>query len=129
MSEEGSCESLGRLDMPTNDAAPSLAHLVHSSDKTGVGRFPPCAQFLASTSRMISPSEPPWSLAPLAADAELVCSQFQQGARKKRLVWFGLVCLERDTFRNKNMEIVEDFEEKKVTTTTVNPGNRQGFCV
>ena len=35
---------------------------------------------------------------------------------------------ERDTFRNKIMEIVEDFDEK-VTTTTVNPGNRRGFCV
>ena len=34
----------------------------------------------------------------------------------------------RDTFRNKIMEIVDDFEEK-VTTTTVNPGNRPGFCV
>ena len=35
---------------------------------------------------------------------------------------------ERDTFRNKIMEIVEDFDEK-VTTTTVNLGNRRGFCV
>ena len=35
---------------------------------------------------------------------------------------------ERDTFRNKIMEIVDDFDEKN-TTTTVNPGNRQGFCV
>ena len=35
---------------------------------------------------------------------------------------------ERDTFRNKIMEIVEDLT-KKVTTTTVNPGNRRGFCV
>ena len=36
--------------------------------------------------------------------------------------------LERDTFRNKIMEIVEDFDEK-VTYTTANPGNRRGFCV
>ena len=36
---------------------------------------------------------------------------------------------ERDTFRNKIMEIVEDLTKKKVTTTTVNPGNRRGFCV
>ena len=35
---------------------------------------------------------------------------------------------ERDTFRNKIMEIVKDFD-KKVTTTTVNPGNRRGFWV
>ena len=35
---------------------------------------------------------------------------------------------ERDTFRNTIMEIVQDFDEK-VTTTTVNPGNRRGFCV
>ena len=36
--------------------------------------------------------------------------------------------LERDTFRNQIMEIVKDFDEK-VTTTTVNPGNRRRFCV
>ena len=35
---------------------------------------------------------------------------------------------ERNTFRNKIMEIVEVLT-KKVTTTTVNPGNRRGFCV
>ena len=35
---------------------------------------------------------------------------------------------ERDTFRNTIMEIVKDFVEKN-TTTTVNPGNRRGFCV
>ena len=35
----------------------------------------------------------------------------------KRVVHF---LRERDTFRNKIMEIVEDFDEKKVTTTTVN---------
>ena len=34
---------------------------------------------------------------------------------------------ERDTFRNKIMEIVEKILTKKVTTTTVNPGNRRGF--
>ena len=45
--------------------------------------------------------------------------------RPKRVVDFPV---ERDTFRNKIMEIVEDFDEK-VTTTTVNPGNRRGFCV
>ena len=44
----------------------------------------------------------------------------------KRVVDFHL---ERDTFRNKIMEIVEDFDEKKVTTTTVKNGNRRGFCV
>ena len=38
----------------------------------------------------------------------------------KRVVEF---LLERDTFRNKIMEIVDDFDEK-VTTTTVNPGRR-----
>ena len=43
----------------------------------------------------------------------------------KRVVDFPL---ERDTFRNKIMEIVKDFDEI-VTTTTVNPGNRRGFCV
>ena len=43
----------------------------------------------------------------------------------KRVVDFPL---EKDTFRKKIMEIVEDFDEK-VTTTTVNPGNRRGFCV
>ena len=43
----------------------------------------------------------------------------------KRVVDFPL---ERDTFRNKIMEIVEDFDEK-VTTTTVNLGSRRGFCV
>ena len=36
--------------------------------------------------------------------------------------------LERDTFRNKIMEIVEDFAEK-VTTTTANHGTRRGFCM
>ena len=35
---------------------------------------------------------------------------------------------ERDTFRNKIMEFVDDLDEK-VTTTTVNHGNRRGFCV
>ena len=44
----------------------------------------------------------------------------------KRVVDFHL---ERDTFRNKLMDIAEDFYEKKVTTTTANPGNRRGFCV
>ena len=44
----------------------------------------------------------------------------------KRVVYFPR---ERDTFRNKIMEIVEDFDEQKVTTTTVNTGNRRGFCV
>ena len=43
----------------------------------------------------------------------------------KRFVDFPM---ERDTFRNKTMEIVKDFDEK-VTTTTVNPGNRREFCV
>ena len=37
--------------------------------------------------------------------------------------------LERDTFRIKLTEIVEDFDEKKLQPTTVNPGNRPGFCV
>ena len=31
----------------------------------------------------------------------------------------------KDTFRKQNMEIVQDFIEKKVTTTTANPGNRR----
>ena len=49
----------------------------------------------------------------------------ENGETPKRVVDFSR---ERDTFRNKIMEIVEDFGEK-VTTTTVNPGNRRGFCV
>ena len=49
----------------------------------------------------------------------------KNGYPPKRVVDFPR---ERDTFRNKIMEIVEDFDEK-ITTTTVNPGNRRGFCV
>ena len=41
----------------------------------------------------------------------------------KRVVHFPR---ERDAFRNKIMEIVEDFDEKN-TTAMVNHGNRQGF--
>ena len=48
----------------------------------------------------------------------------KNGDPAKRVVYFPL---ERDTFRNKIMEIVEDLT-KKVITTTVNPGNRRGFC-
>ena len=40
--------------MPTIDAAPSLAHLVHNSDKTGAQQFPPCSQPPASTNRIVS---------------------------------------------------------------------------
>ena len=36
--------------------------------------------------------------------------------------------LEKDTFRKKIMEIVQDNIEK-FTTTTANPGNRRRFCV
>ena len=50
----------------------------------------------------------------------------KNGETAKRVVAFPL---ERDTYRKKIMEIVEDYEEKKVTTTTVNLGNRGGFCV
>ena len=35
---------------------------------------------------------------------------------------------ERDTFRNKIMEIVEDFDEKSYNNNG-KPGNRRGFCV
>ena len=49
----------------------------------------------------------------------------KNGGLPKRVVDFHR---ERDTFRNKSMVIVEDVDEK-VTTTTVNPGNRHGFCV
>ena len=40
------------------------------------------------------------------------------GDPEKRVVDFPY---ERDTFRNKNMEIAADFVEKKLTTTTVKP--------
>ena len=50
----------------------------------------------------------------------------KNGETPKRVVHFHR---ERDTFRNTIMEIVADFERKKVTTTTVNLGNRRGFCV
>ena len=43
----------------------------------------------------------------------------------KRVVDFPL---ERDTFRNKIMEIVEDFDEKSYNNNG-KPGNRRGFCV
>ena len=36
---------------------------------------------------------------------------------------------ERDTFQSKIMEVVRGFRRTKFTTTTVNPGNRRGFCV
>ena len=37
---------------------------------------------------------------------------------------------EGDTFRIKTMEIVEDVDEKRVTSTTEKkPGNRRRFCV
>ena len=49
----------------------------------------------------------------------------KNGYTPKRVVDFPK---ERDTFRNKIMEIVEEFDEKN-TSTTVNPGNRLGFCV
>ena len=49
----------------------------------------------------------------------------KNGETAKRVVNFPR---ERDTFRNKIMEIVRDFHEKN-TSTTVNPGNRRGFCV
>ena len=42
----------------------------------------------------------------------------------KRVVDFPL---ERDTFRNKIMEIIEDFDEKSYNNGK--PGNRQRFCV
>ena len=49
----------------------------------------------------------------------------KNGYTKKLVV--DVLC-EKDTFRNKIMEIFEDFEEQ-VTTKTVNPGNRRGFSV
>ena len=48
----------------------------------------------------------------------------KNGETPKRVVDFPR---ERDTFRNKIMEIVEDFDEKN--TSTVNPGNPRGFCL
>ena len=54
---------------------------------------------------------------------KIVTVPLKNGETPKRVVDFPL---ERDTFRNKIMEIVENFDEK-VTTTTVNPGNRRGF--
>ena len=44
----------------------------------------------------------------------------------KRVVDFPL---EKRHIPKQIMEIVEDFDEKKVTTTTVKCGNRRGFCV
>ena len=58
-SEEGPCGFLGRLDMPRIDAAPSLAQLVHNTDKSGVQQFPPCSLPLASTIPIVSHPEPP----------------------------------------------------------------------
>ena len=49
----------------------------------------------------------------------------KNGETPKRVVDFPM---ERDTFRNKIMEIVEELDEKN-TTTTADPGNRRGFCV
>ena len=49
----------------------------------------------------------------------------KSGDLPKRFVDF---LWKKDAFR-KNMKIVKDFVEKKVTTTTANPGNRRGFCV
>ena len=46
----------------------------------------------------------------------------KNGETAKRVVHFPQ---ERDTFRWKSSMILT----KKVTTTTVNPGNRRGFCV
>ena len=43
----------------------------------------------------------------------------------KRVVDFPL---ERDTFRNKIMEIVKDFDEESYNNNG-KPGNRRGFCV
>ena len=56
---------------------------------------------------------------------KIVTFLWKNGYSPKRVVDFPL---ERDTFRNKIMEIVQILT-KKVTTTTVNPGNRRGFCV
>ena len=57
---------------------------------------------------------------------KIVTFRLKNRETAKRVVDFPL---ERDTFRNQIMEIVEDFEKKKVTRTTVNPANRRGFCV
>ena len=67
-----------RLDMPTIDAAPSLAQLVHASDKTGALQFPPCSPPLASTIQIVSHPEPPWLLKPPAVDVGLVCLPISQ---------------------------------------------------
>ena len=49
----------------------------------------------------------------------------KNGDSPKRVVDFPL---ERDTFRTKPWKSSRILT-KKVTTTTINPGNRQGFCV
>ena len=49
----------------------------------------------------------------------------KNGETAKRVVDFPP---ERDTFRKKIMEIVEDFHEKSYNNNG-NPGNRRGFCV
>ena len=51
---------------------------------------------------------------------KIVTFPMKNGDPPKRVLDF---LRERDTFRNKIMEIVEDFDEKS-TTTTVNPGSR-----
>ena len=56
---------------------------------------------------------------------KIVTFPWKNNYTPKRVVEFSR---ERDTFRNKIIEIVEDFDEK-ITTTMVNPGNRRGFCV
>ena len=56
---------------------------------------------------------------------KIVTFRRKNGDPAKRVVDFPR---ERDTLRNKIMEIAEDFDQK-ITTTTVNPGNRRGFCV
>ena len=50
----------------------------------------------------------------------------KNGDPAKRVVDFPL---ERDTFRNKIMEIVKDFDEKSYNNNGKHPGNRKGLCV
>ena len=56
---------------------------------------------------------------------KIVTFRRKNGETAKRVVDFPL---ERDTFRNKIMEIVKDFDEKRYNNNG-KPGNRLGFCV
>ena len=71
--------------MPTIDAAPSLAQLVHNSDKTGAQQFPLCLQPPASTTWIVSHPKLPWLLLLRSTLGPFVCQyhRFQQRAREE----------------------------------------------